>query len=72
MFRDVTGTLRITVPFRQIRENEVSKWQRVRQSGVYRTQHPKRWNIVCEDKVAKKLYYADDGGGGGTLDQLNF
>ena len=31
MFRDVTGTRRVTVPFRQIRENEVSKWQRVRQ-----------------------------------------
>ena len=32
MFRDVTGTRRVyvTVPFRQIRENEVSKWQRVR------------------------------------------
>ena len=37
--RDVTGTRRVTVPFRQIRENEVSKWQRVtfaapRQCGV--------------------------------------
>ena len=31
MFRDVTGGRRVTVPFRQIRENEVAKWQRVRQ-----------------------------------------
>ena len=28
------GTRRVTVPFRQIRENEVSKWQRVRQCGA--------------------------------------
>ena len=27
-------TLTLTVPFRQIRENEVSKWQRVRQRAA--------------------------------------
>ena len=34
MFRDVTGARRVTVPFCQIRENKVAKWQRDRQCAL--------------------------------------